>query len=148
MGKVVHDVVDEMATVHPLRTFEVDTRGPDQGEWDGARISQALTNLIGNAQENGSEGTAVRIETGGEGEEITIAIHNFGPVIPPDQLNGIFNPMKARETTGGNATGPLGNLGLGLYIAERIVSAHNGRIDVESSEGRGTTFTVRLPRHG
>jgi signal transduction histidine kinase len=148
MGKVVHDVVDEMATVHPLRTFEVDTRGPDQGEWDGARISQALTNLIGNAQENGSEGTAVRIETGGEGEEITIAIHNFGPVIPPDQLNGIFNPMKAREATGGNATGPLGNLGLGLYIAERIVSAHNGRIDVESSEGRGTTFTVRLPRHG
>ena len=43
-------------------------------------------------------------------------------------------------------TGPTGSLGLGLYIAERIVSAHGGRIDVESSEEAGTTFTVRLPR--
>ena len=149
MGKIVHDVVDEMAAAHPLRTFEVDTRGPDQGEWDEARISQALTNLIGNALENGSEGTAVRVDTGGEGGEITIAIHNFGPAIPADQLNGIFNPMKAREASGSNAaSGPLANLGLGLYIAERIVSAHNGRIDVESSEARGTTFTVHLPRGG
>ncbi|MBA3467844.1 MAG: HAMP domain-containing histidine kinase, partial [Gemmatimonadaceae bacterium] len=42
--------------------------------------------------------------------------------------------------------GPTGNLGLGLYIADRIVSAHKGKIEVDSSEERGTTFTVRLPR--
>jgi len=45
-----------------------------------------------------------------------------------------------------SAHGPTGNLGLGLYVAGRIVHAHHGRIEVESSEAQGTTFTVHLPR--
>jgi signal transduction histidine kinase len=145
MGKVVHDVVDEIAAAYPLRTIQIDARGEQEGEWDPARISQALTNLIGNALEHGSDGSIVIVRTSGDDEEITVAVHNPGPAIPADQLDGIFNPMKAKETgtTGG---GPSGNLGLGLYIAERIVSAHKGRIDVESSEAQGTIFTVHIPR--
>jgi signal transduction histidine kinase len=148
MGKVVYDVVDEIAAAHPLRTIQVDTRDQEhRGEWDPARISQMLTNLIGNALEHGSEGMVVTVEVRGDGDETTIAVHNRGSAIPPDRLNGIFNPMKAREPTGAAAaSGPTGNLGLGLYIAERIVHAHKGRIEVESSEERGTTFTVHLPR--
>ncbi|MBW3629928.1 MAG: sensor histidine kinase, partial [Gemmatimonadetes bacterium] len=57
----------------------------------------------------------------------------------------IFHPMKPRESTSSAASGPSGSLGLGLYIAERIVHAHAGRIEVASDEG-GTTFTVHLPR--
>ncbi len=149
MGKIVHDVVDEIAAAHPQRTLEVDARGEQRGEWDCARITQALTNLIGNALEHGSEKTTVRVDIGGDDEEVTIAIHNRGPAIPPDRLDGIFNPMKAREATGSTAAGgPSGSLGLGLYIAERIVNAHNGTIEVESSDARGTTFTIHLPRHG
>lgn len=45
-----------------------------------------------------------------------------------------------------SAHGPTGNLGLGLYIAERIVDAHGGRTDVQSFEGQGTPFTISLPR--
>jgi phosphoserine phosphatase RsbU/P len=56
--------------------------------------------------------------------------------------------MKAKQSPReAAARGPTGSLGLGLYIAERIVSAHEGRIEVESSEARGTTVTVHLPRH-
>ncbi|MGZ8377240.1 MAG: ATP-binding protein, partial [Gemmatirosa sp.] len=56
-------------------------------------------------------------------------------------------PLKGREARANSAaTGALGNLGLGLYIADRIVHAHRGRIAVESSAARGTTFTVHLPR--
>lgn len=83
----------------------------------------------------------------GDGNEVTIAVHNNGPAILPEQMNRIFGPMK-RKNTSRVYPGPefTSNLGLGLYIAERIVSAHSGRIDVESTNERGTTFTVHLPR--
>jgi signal transduction histidine kinase len=143
--KAVHDVVAEVAAAHPDRTIEVDARGGERGEWDCARISQALTNILGNALEHGSAGTLVTVGVTGDDKEVVIAIHNSGAVISSEQLNGIFGAMKSRETTGGTG-GAYGNLGLGLYIAERIVYAHGGQIDVESTEERGTTFTVHLPR--
>lgn len=147
LGKVVHDAIDEIIAAHPERKIQVDTRGEQHGEWDAARISQALTNLIGNAVEHGPPGTTVTVELRGDEENVTITIHNRGAVIPADRLDGIFNPMKAREAPlNSSSSGPTGNLGLGLYIAERIVHAHRGRIEVESSEARGTTFTVHLPR--
>jgi signal transduction histidine kinase len=145
MGKAVHDVVDEMAAAHPDRTIKVDARGGLEGEWDCARMGQVLTNLIGNALEYSSVGTNATVDVQGDDKEVAIAIHNRGTPIPPDQLNGIFNPMKRTEMNAARG-GSSGNLGLGLYIAERIVNAHKGRIDVESSEEAGTTFTVHLPR--
>ncbi|HEX2080058.1 MAG TPA: sensor histidine kinase [Longimicrobium sp.] len=149
LGKVVHEVVDEISAAHPHRRLQVQARGEQRGEWDCERVSQALTNLIANAVQHGAEGTTVTVELRGDETEATIAIHNRGRPIPADQLDGIFNPMKAREAPARAAAGgPTGSLGLGLYIAERIVTAHNGRIDVESSEAEGTTFTVHLPRRG
>jgi len=145
MESTVHEVVDELAAVYPDRVIEVQVSGPERGEWDCARISQALTNLVGNAIEHGAPGSVVHIAVGGDERELTVAVQNAGLPIPVDQLNGIFNPMKRREMTGG---GPSGNLGLGLFIAERIVSAHNGRISVESTPESGTTFTMHLPRAG
>lgn len=149
LGKVVHDVVEEMAAAHPDRTIQVDARGEHRGRWDCARLSQALSNLVGNALEHGSEGTTVTVELRGDDEGVAIAVHNRGPAIPPDRLDGLFNPMKVRESAGGaRAGGPSGNLGLGLYIAELIVTAHKGRIQVETSEAEGTTFTIHLPNGG
>lgn len=147
MEKVVHDVVEEIAAAHPDRSIEVHVHGEQRGEWDSARISQVLTNLICNALEHGSDRTIVMVDVHGDDEEITIAIHNCGAAIPPDQLYGIFSPMKRTAKTGAaGVSGSTGNLGLGLYIADRIVNAHKGRIDVESSDARGTTFTLHLPR--
>ncbi len=145
MGKVVHDVTDEISAAHPGRAIKVDARGALNGEWDCARMSQVLTNLIGNALEHGSDRTAVKVDVQGNDKEVTIAVHNRGAPISEDQLDGIFNAMKQKAATG-TKTGPAANLGLGLYIADQIVQAHKGRIDVESSEERGTTFTVHLPR--
>ena len=82
----------------------------------------------------------------GGDKEISVAVHNDGPSISAEQLNGIFNPMKSREAPANASAGSQSNLGLGLYIAERIVHAHGGRIDVESADGKGTTFTIHLPR--
>ncbi|HUR92128.1 MAG TPA: sensor histidine kinase [Gemmatimonadaceae bacterium] len=147
MGKAVHDVVGEICSVYPARKIEIDARGSLDGEWDCARVSQVLTNLIGNALEHGGPDTGVTVEVHGDADEVTLEIHNRGAAISQEQLKGLFNPMKKSEQTGNvGGNGPTGNLGLGLYIAERIVNSHRGRIDVESSEADGTTFTVHLPR--
>lgn len=145
LEKAVHDVVDEISAAHPKANIEIDARGGQRGKWDCARISQALSNLLGNAVEHGTGGALITVKVDGDENEATIAIHNDGAVISPEQLNGIFGPMKSRETVTSAGSSPYGNLGLGLYIAERIVTAHEGRIEVDSSTDRGTTFTIRLP---
>ena len=76
---------------------------------------------------------------------MTVAVHNRGVAISEDQLDGIFSAMKRRLTTSKSA-GSSTSLGLGLYIADQIVRAHKGKIQVESSEEKGTTFTIHLPR--
>lgn len=147
LKKVIHDVVDEIAAAHPSRSIDVTGDDPKTGCWDCARISQVLANLIGNALEYGSDRSPISIDLKGDEKEARIAIHNHGAAIAPAELKGIFNPMKRTETAGNSPSrGPSGNLGLGLYIAERIVNAHKGRIDLESSDAAGTTFTVHLPR--
>lgn len=149
LRKIVHGVVDEITAVHPERDVRLEADERQIGQWDAARLSQALSNLVGNAVEHGTPGTTVRVELGGGEKHVAIMIHNRGAAISPDRLDGLFNPMKlSTAPREASAPGPSGHLGLGLYIAERIVHAHDGRIEVESSEARGTTFTVHLPREG
>ena len=146
LGKLVHDVVDELSAAHPGATIRIDARGTLEGEWDCERLTQVVSNLIGNALEHGSPGTIIGVVVQGDDEKMTVAIHNRGPAIPEERLDGIFSAMKGPRSGGGGGTDPLGSLGLGLYIADQIVKAHAGSIDVVSSEENGTTFTVRLPR--
>jgi signal transduction histidine kinase len=145
IDKAVHDVVDEITAAHPESIINLDARGGKTGEWDCARVTQVLANLIGNAVEHGNPASPVDVVVTGDESEVVIAVHNHGPRIPESQLNGIFGPMKGTSAAG-NAAGASGSLGLGLYIAERIVTAHGGRIEVQSTEAEGTTFTVHLPR--
>lgn len=147
LRKILCDVVGEIMATHPDGNVHVE-KGEDQiGHWDGGRLHQAFANLVGNAVEHGGPGAPVRIEFDGGEEEVAVRIHNQGAAISADRLGGIFRPLKLGTTPEHpSAHGPTGNLGLGLYIAERIVHAHGGRIDVESSEVDGTTFTVHVPR--
>ncbi len=148
LDRLVRDVVDEVRAAHPGCTIQVDTRGEQRGEWDQPRVAQALSNLIGNAVQHGEEGKPVTVELRGLDDEVAIRIHNAGVPIPQERLAGIFDPMKVRGTRQNQrGEAPTGSLGLGLYIAERIVTGHEGRIEVESSAFEGTTFTVCLPRH-
>jgi signal transduction histidine kinase len=142
--KMLEDVVAEVAASYPDCKVEVEASGELHGVWDCARLTQAMTNLIGNAAEHGSDGTPIRVTARGEEREVTIAVHNDGPPIPEELVRRIFQPMKR---SGSDAGDRRHHLGLGLYIVDRIVAAHSGRIDVASSAGTGTTFTVRLPRH-
>ncbi len=144
IGRVARSTIDEIAASHPKRVLTFEATGELQGHWDGGRVGQALSNLIGNAVQYGSETTPINVTMRGHAEEVALAVQNLGPVIPRNELNKIFDPM--HRIGGDKPAAPTTNLGLGLYIAERIVAAHGGTIDVESSAAKGTTFTIHLPR--
>jgi signal transduction histidine kinase len=142
----VREVAAELTAQHAGRAIEVTAAGDLRGRWDWGRMSQVLANLMGNAIEHGAAETPVRVLIDGAGDEMAVAIHNHGVPIPARLIPRIFDPMKRRQASGRNTNGAAAHLGLGLYIAQQIVAAHNGRIDVESSASGGTTFTVRVPR--
>jgi signal transduction histidine kinase len=146
LGEVARQTVEEVAAYHPDRDLRFEASGPVRGSWDGARVGQALSNLVGNAVQHGSPEAPVSVAVRGAADEVTVAVHNRGPVILPVQMHQIFSPLK-RIARGAPRPQDSGSLGLGLFIANEIVKGHGGRIDVESSEDRGTTFTVHLPRH-
>jgi signal transduction histidine kinase len=135
--------VEEVVALHPGRDIRFDTSGSVRGKWDAARISQALSNLISNAVQHGAAAGTINVTLRGEADEAVVSVQNSGSVIEPDQLNKIFDPLHQGEDereAGGH------NLGLGLYITERIVASHGGKVAVESTEENGTTFTIRLPK--
>lgn len=93
--------------------------------------------------QHGSTKTPITVTLTGREEDVVLTVHNRSPVIRPSELPGIFSPFKRLRASEGTA---VGSLGLGLYIAERIVTAHGGTIKAASSDAIGTTFTVTLPR--
>ena len=138
--------VEEVTAAHPESLIELTTSGDLRGSWDGARIGQVLANLLGNAVQHGTARTPITVTARGAAKEVTLHVHNLGPPIPASARPGLFSPFK-RLRSGGKPS-PEGRLGLGLHIAESIVLAHGGRIELRSAEGAGTTFIVHLPRDG
>jgi signal transduction histidine kinase len=134
--------IDEVETLHPRSTLCMRRNGPLEGEWDPVRISQLLTNLLGNAVQHGSSEKPVDVILNGDENEVSITVHNEGTPIPANELQRIFEPM----VRGSREQATPSSIGLGLYIAREVVRAHGGRIKVQSSADAGTTFTVSLPR--
>jgi signal transduction histidine kinase len=140
--------IDEMAVLHPQRTFNLEAQGVLLGNWDGARIGQMLSNLIGNAAEHSFPKTPIRVSCYESDGEVRVDVQNQGPQIPESQRHRIFEPLaRGSNVTGGSLHRGGRHLGLGLYIACEIAKAHGGTIKLASSEQSGTTFTVYLPRN-
>jgi two-component system, NtrC family, sensor histidine kinase HydH len=107
-------------------------------EHDSDQIHQVLLNLLLNAlQAIGPEGK-VEVTLRQQGTNVMVEVADNGRGIRPEDLPNIFRPF---YTTKGEGTG------LGLSLARRIVEDHQGRIDVSSAVGHGTTFSVILPLH-
>jgi signal transduction histidine kinase len=145
LAKETTNAVEEIAAAYPQTVVQLDTSGDLRGEWDCSRISQVVANLLGNAVQHGSAKTPITVKVQAEAREVVLHVHNRGPAIAKEDLQEIFSPFK-RLKSGESPSNASSSLGLGLYIAERIVTAHGGTIDVRSSESAGTSFTVHLPR--
>ncbi|UQS12650.1 sensor histidine kinase KdpD [Pseudomonas sp. HS6] len=124
----------------PTLKVEGDTRGI----WDAGRLDQLLQNLIGNALQHGSNPREVIVTLKGEADSVLLSVHNYGDPIPEEAVGTIFDPLvrSADEELGQPST----SLGLGLFIVKEVVTAHEGTIEVSSSEAAGTLFSVKLPR--
>ena len=108
---------------------------------DRNRLKQVFLNLLTNAIKYNSAGGTVRVELTRDDDRILAAVADDGKGIPPDSLPNIFERFYRVP----DQEGSVGGTGLGLSIAKRIVEAHQGAIDVESTPGEGSTFTVQLP---
>src|SRR4051812_37852366 len=85
LGAVGRQVAGEVAAYHSDRDVRFEASGPLRGSWDGGRLSQALSNLVGNAAQHGSPETPISVAVRGAANEVAVAAHNLGPAIPPIQ---------------------------------------------------------------
>jgi two-component system sensor histidine kinase BaeS len=110
-------------------------------EADPDRLAGALGNLISNAIKFTPQGGTVSVEANIENEAIRIQVRDTGPGISPQEKDHIFTPFYRGSGAGRFPQG----MGLGLSIARAQIIAHGGRLEVESTLGRGTRFTVWMP---
>lgn len=110
---------------------------------DATRIQQAIDNLLSNAVRYSDPDSPISIEVTEDDSWITTSIIDRGIGIPREEMKRLFERFQ-RGALGTQRN--YGGLGLGLYISKAIVVAHDGRIDIESEEGKGSRFTIRLPR--
>jgi signal transduction histidine kinase len=136
--------LDEAGAGQPNCHSQLIVEGDTQGIWDRARLDQLLQNLIGNALQHGTNHRPVTLRILGENDQVTLTMHNHGEPIPADALPTIFDPLVRSASEA--LAGPSTSLGLGLFIVKQVVDAHQGTIEVSSSEAEGTTFSVVLPR--
>jgi signal transduction histidine kinase len=141
LQQVCEEAMIEIRAGQPDAVLRLDARGDLRGQWDPDRLAQVVSNLVGNAIQHGG-GTPITLTGDEDGDSVTLSVHNGGPPIPQDVLPFVFEALARGhgETAGG------GGIGLGLFIARAIVSAHGGDVQVRSSADAGTTFTVRLPK--
>lgn len=145
MAFVARQLLEEMRSLHPGRTFTLEISGDTQGEWDKPRLGQVLSNLLGNAVQYGFKDLPIGVTIKGEAKDVSLSVHNQGVPISKDAIRGIFDALIRGGEDGSDFSNST-NLGLGLYITKEIVSAHGGTVHVASSEKDGTTFTARFPR--
>jgi len=145
LAVLCREVVEELRAVHPSRTFELESTESEIGGWDASRLRQLISNLLGNAVQHGSPDTPIGLFLKSEGDDVLLGVRNQGTPIPKDSLSLIFDPL--RRNSSNELARPPGSIGLGLYIAREVASAHGGAIHV-TSDISGTVFLVRIPRAG
>jgi signal transduction histidine kinase len=110
---------------------------------DNVQMGQVFSNLIGNAIDAMPQGGRLRVAVDAVGEYLVVRISDTGVGIDPDYLDRIFLPFVG--TKGALSGSETPGMGLGLAVVQGIIASHGGDISVESTPGKGTTFTIRLP---
>jgi len=145
----IHDV---LASIQSIVGAQLDRKGlslmiPDPVEEvivraDGDKLRQALLNVVSNAMKFTPSGGTIRISTKTAGDKVRITVTDSGIGIPKAQLDRVFEPFYQVEQ---GDTRRYPGLGLGLSIVRDTILAMEGEVDIDSTEGRGTTVSVTIP---
>ncbi|MFN8591126.1 MAG: PAS domain S-box protein [Thermomicrobiales bacterium] len=138
---LVRHAIDDLAPTEDERPIRVESADDTLvGHWDPSQVRRVLDNLIGNAIKYSPAGGTIEIGLAREDGVAVLTVRDEGIGIPASDLPHIFE-IRHR----GSNVGDIAGSGVGLAGARQIVEQHGGTIAVESTEGQGSTFTVRLP---
>jgi signal transduction histidine kinase len=144
MGDVIQTVstsVEALAAEKDLDLKVEVSKDLSIGKGDEQRIAQVILNLVGNAIKFTDEGE-VKIEVTVSNETFLVSVHDTGPGVTEADQQKIFDEFQQAD---GSSTRKKGGTGLGLSISKKIIDMHGGRIWVESTLGKGSTFRFTLP---
>lgn len=143
--QVCTDIVAEMSRRAPSRIVRFDVP-PDAItlNTDRVKVEQILMHLLDNALKFSDPATPVRVTVSAHDNVAAVAVTDQGRGIFSGDLHTIFEPFTQID---GSATRDAGGTGVGLYVSSTMAEALGGRIDVESAIGKGSTFTLLLPRN-
>jgi signal transduction histidine kinase len=137
---LVKNTCDRHRDSAPQRIIHCDAPRPVAVHCDPVLMEEVLNNLIGNALKYSPAGTPVEVRCWSEGHLAFCSVRDQGVGIPIDDLAHLFERF-FRASTGLGVAGT----GIGLHFSRHVVQRHGGTIEVETDEGKGSTFTVRLP---
>lgn len=138
---LIQDVLEDLKTIYGER-FEFVSSESFLMDCDYEKMRRACMNLGENAIKYGSETAPITFKVHAVENKIRLEVHNEGPIIPEHEQKQLFDLY--RRTSEARGSGKKG-WGIGLVLVKGIVEAHGGVIEVESKEGKGTTFTIVLP---
>ncbi|WP_375773872.1 ATP-binding protein [Archangium gephyra] len=143
LSAVVRDVVEQFggALARTHTPLSLRTEASVVGRWDRLRLEQVVTNLLDNAIKYGAS-APIEVSVARENGGAVLTLKDGGIGISSERLPFIFGRFERAVSSR-----HYGGLGLGLYIVRQLVELHGGSIQVESSPGQGSTFTIRLPPH-
>lgn len=155
LGKLIKVTIDELAFKAEQKNLDLklkssqETGSNDQGVMplfyinaDPERIREVFVNLVDNAIKFTPKG-GVDVTINGDNKQVTVGVHDQGIGISKNEINHLFQKFYRIDNT---ATREIGGTGLGLYLCRQIIELYNGRIWVESEEGKGSSFYFSLPR--
>ena len=141
LGAIVRDVVTEFSEVYGAR-INLERAVSVKGTFGADGLRRAVENLVSNAVKYGAETTPVTVSVTHDQRLAIISVHNDGPAIPSEELPLLFEQYRrSKSAREGRQTG----WGLGLALVKGVADAHGGDVLVDSSEGVGTTFVLRVP---
>ncbi|MFY9587686.1 MAG: ATP-binding protein [Actinomycetota bacterium] len=143
LRSIAKDVESGLSGLAKTHTLHFDVPEGDLGLFgDPTALEHVFTNLLENALKYSEPGTEIRLTVEEDESEVMIKITDQGQGIDPEDLPHIFE--RFRQSNGKGRT--RNSVGLGLYIVRSLVNAHGGRVWADSQLGKGTTFTIALPR--